>query len=238
MKRRKTIGVLGGMGPVASAETYMQIIRICQRKYGAIEDIDFPEIFIYSLPLEGFDSVGFHTKDRTRILKQLITALQKLETAGADMIIIDCNTVHYFYEELQKNLAPKILNLIEITAAYVQKNHIRTVGVLSSRTSKRVGLYEKALKNVGVHSIDTTDAEQRLLDKAILAVMADKVSYEECAAVNNVIERMFRAGADAIILGCTEISYLLKERVDANRYIDSQSLAIHHAVAEWHKTTL
>ena len=238
MNHKKVIGILGGMGPVASAETYMQIVRICQRKYKAVEDHDFPEIFVYSLPLQGFDSIGFQSQDRALILEQLIVALKKLEASGVDLIIIDCNTVHYFYDDLQARVSPKILNLIQITTDYVAREGIETVGILCSNTSRRVGLYEERLEKAGIRHLRTTDEEQRVLDQAILAVMADKVSYEEHDGVSLIVDRLFHAGADAIILGCTELSYLLKERVDTSRYIDSQSLAIAQAVAEWHASSL
>ncbi len=236
--KRSMIGVLGGMGPVASAETYMQMIRVCQRDYAAVEDVDFPEIMIYNLPLDAFDGIGFRDEDAERVVEQLIAGLRKLEVAGASMVIIDCNTVHCFYDRLQAATSVEILNLIRITADYVQGKGLRKVGVLCSRTSRRVGLYAGALDLAGIDGIDVTDEEQKALDKAIFAVMSDKVGYAEHDAVNAVVARMFDAGAEAVLLGCTEISYLLKERVDASRYIDSQRLAIELAIRKWHERPL
>ncbi len=232
--KRAMIGVLGGMGPVASAETYMQIIRTCQRNYGAVEDVDFPEVMIYNLPLEQFDCIGFQDNNAERVVGQLSAGIKKLETAGASIIIIDCNTVHCFYDRLQATTSAEILNLIDITAKYVRTKGMHKVGVLCSRTSRRLGLYTIALAELGIENFDVTEQEQNAVDAAILAVMADKVGYAECDAVNAVVKRMFESGADAILLGCTEISFLLKERVDENRYIDSQRLAIVSAIEKWH----
>ena len=72
----KTIGVLGGMGPEASADFYQRVIAIFQKQFGAVQDTDYPPMLIYSLPLTGFDETGI--VDATVVLGQLIAGVQKL----------------------------------------------------------------------------------------------------------------------------------------------------------------
>lgn len=97
---QKTIGILGGMGPVASADTYVALVKTCQQKYNAVQDSDFPAVVLYSLPLSDFSHKGFSDNlDKQRVLvEQLVVALKRLENFGAEAIIIDCNTVHYFFK--------------------------------------------------------------------------------------------------------------------------------------------
>lgn len=231
MKKLKTIGVLGGMGPAASAETYKQIVQICQREFKATDDEDFPTIIVYSLPLAGFDYKGFSKNKSEIVYKQLLEAMKKLENAGAEICIIDCNTVHVFFDDLKQNLNTNIINLIETTTAHLTEKSITKVGVLCSNTSKRLRLYETSLEKVGIDTILISPKEQTLIDEAIFTVMGGTESHIEKDALSKIIERLFDDGAEAIVIGCTEISLLLKDRVDTNRYIDSQWLAIKKAVS-------
>jgi aspartate racemase len=113
MPKNKTIGVLGGMGPEASSNLYGKIIKYSQQEYGAVQDFDYPPIIIYSLPLLGFDETGI--VDENLVKQQLIAGVKKLESAGSDLIIIGCNTVHFYYEEMQAAVKVPIFNIIEET---------------------------------------------------------------------------------------------------------------------------
>ena len=232
------IGILGGMGPVASAQTYMHIIRTCQKKYGAVQDTDFPEIFIYNLPLQDFNDLGFEDTQRNIILLQLIKGLKKLEDAGATVLLIDCNTVHTFYPEFKKYIQASILNLIQLTTDKVQEKNIKKVSILSSHTSRRIGLYEKTLQTKNIECIHITDTEQQVVDDAIIAVMRGKNTDIHIQNILIICKRLIHHGAESIILGCTEISCLLKNIPDKKIFIDSQGLAIDTAVEMWHANTI
>lgn len=232
MMKPKTIGVLGGMGPAASAQTYQQLVQICQRTYHAHEDQEFPSMIIHSSPLSCLDHKGFSQENEEAICAELIQAIKKLEKAGAELVIIDCNTVHVFYDRIQKKTKAEIVNLVEATAEHLTKKWVRKIGLLASNTSRRLRLYEEVLEAKQIETIPVTAAEQRVIDKAIHAVMGGTQTHEHISAINVIIERLFDQGANAIVLGCTEISLLLKDRVDANRYIDSQWVAINKAVAK------
>ena len=110
----KTIGVLGGMGPAASATLYANMIEYAQSKYNAVQDTDYPPIIIYSLPLSGFDETGI--TDENLVKKQLIKGVQILEDAGCDSIVIACNTVHVFHDDMQKAVTIPVLHIVEETA--------------------------------------------------------------------------------------------------------------------------
>lgn len=232
MKKLKTIGLLGGMGPAASAESYRDLVGICQKMYHAVDDADFPTMIIYSLPLSEFTHAGFVNKIGGKIFDQLMSALLKMEKAGAELIVMDCNTVHCFYEELQAGLSIPIVNLIDVTVKHAAKKKKKSVGILSSRTSRRLGLYEAAFEKHKIRTIAVTDAEQKMIDRAIHAAMGGIQGAKEIQALAKIIDRLVADGAEAIIFGCTEISLLLKDWIDDNLYIDSQWLALKHAVAK------
>lgn len=225
---KKTIGILGGMGPVASADTYTELTKICQQKYNAIQDQDFPAVVLYSLPLDDFDHKGFDDNEsqKQNIVKQLTDALRKLESFGADLIIIDCNTVHYFFPELESSVTIPIINLIQLTMDKVLKYQYKKVGILCSQASKDFRLYTKPLEQAGVEVVNTSVVEQELINNAILAVMSGQVTSKHIANVNNLIENFISKGAQSVILGCTEISNLAKQLSHHAVLLDSELFAI------------
>ncbi len=118
--KKKTIGILGGMGPGASANLYQTIISIAQKKYGAEQDYDFPPMVIYSLPLIGFDETGITEPESVK--KQLVEGVKKLEKAGCDFIIIACNTVHIYQKNMQKAINIPIVSMIEQAVKKAKKS--------------------------------------------------------------------------------------------------------------------
>ncbi len=193
----------------------------------------FPPIILHSIPLTGFDGIGF--TNSTLITQQLMKSLQKLEAAGAQTILIDCNTVHLLYDQFVKSVQSKIIHLVEITANYVVQKGIQSVGVLASDTSRRMDLYDKALWWNGIQTIHVTDEEQEVINRVIYNVMGDTITAKDKQELQIICERLFDAGAQAVIMGCTEISYVMGERIDGNHYIDSQWLAIQEAAKTYYQ---
>jgi aspartate racemase len=146
----KTIGVLGGMGAAASADFYQSLVKIAQKKYGAENDDDFPAIWIYNLPITGFDETGF--VDEESVKQQLITSVKKLESAGSDFIVIPCNTVHYFYKEMSESIKIPIISILEATALAVKKAGFKKVGLLNSQSTKNYHLYENIFDKYQINS--------------------------------------------------------------------------------------
>ena len=96
MKPFKTIGILGGMGPEATAEFYKRIIGIFQKRFGCVNDRDFPEIFIYNLPLP--EVVSFVDN---RVKASLQKGIDKLTATGAEFLVCPCNTANTFFPFLR-----------------------------------------------------------------------------------------------------------------------------------------
>jgi len=208
-QKKKTIGMLGGMGPGASASLYNKIIKYAQYKYNAVQDFDYPPLVIYSLPLEGFDETGI--VDGESVKKQLVQGVQKLESAGCDIIIIACNTVHIYYDIMQKAIDVPILNIVNETKKKVQKAGYNKVGLLASESTNQLNLYQNKFSKDGIEIISANKDQQKIINAVIENVMGGNQGIEDVIALKSVIRSYVRQGAEAVILGCTEIPLAINQ---------------------------
>lgn len=203
----KTIGILGGMGPSANAAMYQKIIQLCQEQYSAVQDTDYPKIVLYSLPLTGFDETGI--VDATHVLAQLHAGIGTLVAAGCDCIVMACNTVHVFYDQLQAACPIPILHMVAETVQAAAGH--TSVGVLSSETTAKTGLYTHALQAQGAHAFTASSSQQKVITDGITRVMAGAQSVADVQSLQAICTDMQKQGATAIILGCTELPLILQQ---------------------------
>jgi len=209
MTKYKKIGILGGMGPEATADFYLRIIRIFQKKYGAIYDSDFPEILIINLPIP---DVVENPKEEDKVREMLINAVKKLEKSGADFIAIPCNTVTYYISEMKNEVSIPIINIIKETANEVSKSGIKKVGLLGTEMTIESNIYTNALKDIQILTLNKT--EQKETTKIILNILAGKKSRKDRKILTQFIQKLRDLGARKVILGCTELPLAIKSNTD------------------------
>jgi aspartate racemase len=220
----KKIGVLGGMGPESSAAFYYKMIRYCQKEYGAVQDTDFPPMVIYSLPLSGFDETGI--VDEPVVLNLLIHGVNTLKNAGCDFIVIPCNTIHCFIDELRIRSSIPIVSIIEETAKRIAQTKHKIVGILGSETILELQLYQNPLGKKNIKCVGPTKEDGGLITRLILEVMSGKVENKTKNAVVSIIKKMEQLSAKAVILGCTEIPLAITQKdVNIEVYDTLQILA-------------
>ncbi len=204
--QKKIVGVLGGMGPESTAIFYQELIVQCQKQYGAQYDEDYPEIFIYNLPIpdvvEGLKKPG-------ETLKVLVKGAKKLESIGVDFIVMPCNTANYFYDGVKKELSIPFLSIVEETAKKVKSRSYGKVGLLATETTITCKIYEKDFDNYGIKLVIPN--EQKAVNNIILNILAGKKLKNDKKELKRIIGKLKNGGADAIILGCTDIPVLLKK---------------------------
>lgn len=223
-QQKKIIGILGGMGPVASANLYYKIIKLAQQSYNTKQDKDFPPMLIYNLPLAGFDETGFI--DPSAVRNQLITGVKKLESAGTDFIIIACNTVHYFFKDMQRAVNIPIISTIKETARVIKNERYKTVGLLSSESTNKLKIYQKVLNNSNIKVLSVTNKQQKLLNRAILHVMSGIQANYDRKCLRGIINDLYKKEAESIILGCTELPLAISQKdTDVKLYDSTEIIA-------------
>ena len=227
-KENKTIGVLGGMGPEASSNLYSKIIKYAQHEYGAVQDFDYPPIIIYSLPLLGFDETGI--VDEELVKKQLIEGVKKLESSGCDLIIIACNTVHSFYEEMQAAVEVPIFNIIEETKKRVIDLGYKKVGLFASESTSKLELYQNKFADAGIEVISPNSEQQKVLNRVIEHVMGGNQKTEDIISLKDVARDYLKQGAEAIVMGCTEIPLAINQTHTDIKLFDTIEIIVQSAV--------
>ncbi len=219
--RYKAIGILGGMGPEATARFYSEIIRGFQKQYGAKFDSDYPEIIIYNLPLP--DIVEKPAK-RNSIIALIKYGLRKLEAAGADFIVAPCNTLNAFYDEMRKCIGIPVCSIVEETARKVSASGMKRVGILGTRLTLKTGLYDNALGRYGIETVKPAEKEVTAITTAILNILEGSKKQRDKAKLLAIINRMERTGAQGVVLGCTELPLLLNQKDTPTKLFDTLAI--------------
>lgn len=197
---KKTIGIIGGMGPLATADLFKKIVLNTK----AETDQDHIKILIDN---------NTDIPDRTEAIihngknpvPQLTKSAVSLWTMGADVLVMPCNTAHYFRAKVQENVDIPILNMIELTGEALLEKGIRTVGLLATEGTIQSKIYQDVLEEMGIGIIVPDAKEQKeVTDLIYKGVKAGEKDYE-VTKVKEVIECLLSRGAEILILGCTEL---------------------------------
>jgi aspartate racemase len=206
---RKIVGVIGGMGPEATVDLYREIIRLTPAR----RDQEHISVLIYSNP-EVTDRMKAILEGGEDPLPYLIHTATVLEKGGAGLLIVPCNTVHYYLPRLQEYVGIPILNMIQETCGIFLKNHPRgkTVGLLATTGTVRCGIYSNVFENAGVRVITPPEEEQDRVHSGIFNyVKVGNAGPEAHALFESAGRRLVESGAEAVILGCTEIPLAFDE---------------------------
>jgi aspartate racemase len=198
----RIVGIIGGMGPEATADLYQEIIRATQAR----TDQEHIPVLIYSNP---------KIPDRTRAILEggespvpaLLHSARVLESAGAGILAMPCNSAHYFLPRIQKETRIPWLDMILETYRHLSCSHprIRTVGLLAASGTVKSGIYRSLFHAYGVETVVPDETCQERVHASIMEVKAGRQDENTRRTFQSIGAGLVRAGAEAVILGCTEI---------------------------------
>jgi len=222
---KKTIGVLGGMGPEASAYFYGLLVKHTR----AAKDQEHIPTVIWSDPRVPDRTAAILGKGPSP-LPLLIAGAKGLHRAGADFLVIPCLTVHYFLDELRRASPLPIVSLLEETARFIRRRHPRLgcAGLLASSGTARTGLFQRALAGAGVEVLVPAESEQKKVMEAIYGrrgIKAGTTAGRPRTLLRGVASRLIRRGARAIIAGCTEVPLVLGAQDLPVPFLDPMDIA-------------
>jgi aspartate racemase len=207
---KKTIGILGGMGPEATAYMYSLIIKHTQVR----KDQDHIRVFINSNP-EIPPRTDAILKRGPSPVPYLIEGIERLKNAGVDFVIMPCVTAHYFMPEVLAQIDVPFLSLIDEAFDWAKEtiSGLKKVGLLSSTGTQVSRLFQNKFGEAGIEVIVPEGEEQQAVMETIFGTKGIKAGFISGRSKQFIViaaEKLIAKGAEAIIAGCTELPLVLK----------------------------
>lgn len=200
------VGVIGGVGPMATAYFLERVIDMTE----AEKDQDHISMIIYNhtaIPDRTSYILG-HSKEDP--LAFLIEDAKSLEAAGCEFLVIPCNTAFYFYEALEEAVGIPLVNIVAETVAFAKNAGARTLGILATDGTLATETYQRAAKAQGLNVVvPDREGQAQVMGMIYDGVKAGQTVSREI--FDAVAERLRTQGADCIVLGCTELSVLKRD---------------------------
>ncbi len=204
----KTIGLLGGMSWESTLEYYRIINETVKNRLGGLHSA---RCILYSVDFAEIEKLQ-HENRWDQALAILVQACRSIEMAGADFLLICTNTMHKLAPEIQRQLAIPLLHIADPTAREIRSAGLRKVALLGTRFTMEEDFYRGRLEQPhGLQVVIPSKADRQVIHRVIYDELClgiiSQASAERCA---RIIGRLVDAGAEAVILGCTEIGLLVK----------------------------
>jgi aspartate racemase len=208
LNKSKKIGIFG-ISPYATIDLYKNITDLTPAK----KDWEYCQIIINSNP-------RIPSRTRHVILGEedptpyMIKGVQDLERNGVDLIALPCNSAHYYYDALQSSVKVEIVNLIEAVTKYIllQQPSIKKIGLLSAPIPAKKKLYYNSFKKHGIEVLHLDEENQDLIyeviDEVKKGILSEQGNREKVKTAIGFIKKL---GAEAVILGCTELPMAIKQ---------------------------
>lgn len=219
------IGIIGGMSPEATVTYYQHIVRCHLQEFG---DHSYPRIVISSVSFQAY--IEWQQQgDWQRIRKELEREFHAVAAAGADFAVLATNTMHKVLPSLDSPVP--VLSILDTVADRARKSGVKSVALTGTRFTMSDGFYAEGMESRGLRvispSADEQDAIHHIIYDELIAGVVNAGSVENFATIaRSLVSR----GAEAILLGCTELQMLTQDAWFADRILDSTLI---HSEAAW-----
>ena len=223
----KTIGLIGGMSWHSSAEYYRLINEGIQQKLGGLHSA---KIILYSIEFDEIHRLQ-HAGEWDQAGAILAGAAQRLQSAGADFILIGTNTMHICAPQVEAAVDIPLLHIADTTADAILQQGIHKAGLLGTAFTMQMDYYKSRLIDKGLDVIVPDDKGCELVNRVIF----DELCFGDIRDLSRrqylqIIDELTTQGAQGVIEGCTEISLLVKQSDTAVRLFDTTTIHAQAAV--------
>ena len=205
----KTIGLIGGMSWESSLEYYRIINEQVKEKLGGLHSA---KSLMYSLNFAQIEKLQ-HQGKWHKLTSVMIKAAQNLEKGGADFVLICTNTMHKMADDIQNNINIPLLHLVDTTADKIKQNRLRKVGLLGTNFTMEEDFYKGRLMNkYGLDVIIPNEKDRQIIHQVIYQELClGNIKKSSKDQYIEIINKLIESGAEAVILGCTEIPLLIQQ---------------------------
>jgi len=205
----KTIGLLGGMSWESTTSYYRAINEGVKNTLGGLHSA---KIVMYSVDFEPLEELQ-NTGDWKGIAIILSEAARNIESAGADFLVICTNTMHKVAPEIEKSIKIPLLHIADATAEALVHEGMKTVGLLGTAFTMEQDFYKSRLsENYGLHVLVPNEEDRQIIHRIIYQeLVLGKIEGDSKTNYLRIIDMLANQGAEAVILGCTEIGLLITQ---------------------------
>jgi aspartate racemase len=223
----KKLGVIGGMGSEATSYYFKELIAHTK----AETDQDYIDTIILNHASLPDRTKAILTGGKRALTSELIKDAKLLEKIGVETIAIPCNTVHYFYEDMQKEISIPIIHMVKETLSHTLKHFegVKKVGIMGTTGTIEAGVYHKECEKLGLETV--VPSEGRQLD--VMALIYDEIKKGlpgDVKKFDRVYQELMAAGSDVIILACTELSVFYKENKNYENCLDAMDVLVEESI--------
>jgi len=229
-KKLKTIGVLGGMGPGAGVRFVGEVVKAC----GAGRDQDHPPVVLYSLPQvpDRTEAILHGGADPVPAIRRGLSALAR---AGADFAAVSCVSAHFFWPRFAPRSPLPLISLIDETLIALQESRPApgTVGLIATTGTVRSGLLARPFEAAGIGVLVPPARDQARVMAAVYGRKGVKAGFTAGPAreaLLGVARGLVRAGAEAVLAGCTEVALVLRPEDLPVPLLDPMAIGAREAV--------
>ncbi|UES60170.1 amino acid racemase (plasmid) [Roseibium aggregatum] len=227
------IGVLGGMGPLATVDLFEKIIRAT----AAERDQENLPLIIYSNPhIPDRQAAYFSRSPESSPVPAMLTGIRSLEAAGAHCIVVACNTAHHWFDVLQAETELPLFHIADAVCFEIETTSPlpQTVGLLGTLATVESGFYQERLSSLRLNCVTLSRAETvTTFDEAVTFVKKGELTEAFPFAIA-AIETLVSKGADLVILACTELPVALANQRTSVKLVDATN-ALAKSVVKWQK---
>lgn len=234
MKKSPLLGVIGGLGPM-STFYFCQLLTAHTRADSDGEHIDMLVSSCATTPDRTAFILGNSAETPLPVMQR---EAKRLTDGGAQLLVLPCNTAHYFYDGLQSSCPVPILNIIRETVSLLTRKGVRRFGLLATEGTVRSGAYSRLCT--------ASDAPQCILpqpeeQRIITATIFDQIKRNRPAdmeAFCSVADALLARGCECLVLGCTELSLLKQQGLDDTVFLDSLEVLAYQTILACGKTPI
>lgn len=226
----KTIGLIGGMSWESSLEYYRIINETVKKELGGFHSA---KSIMYSVDFAEIETLQ-HQARWDELTRVMVQAAQTLEKAGAGMILICTNTMHKMADDVQNNINIPLLHIADATAQVIQEKGLQNIGLLGTKYTMEQDFYKGRLTDkYGLNILIPADNDRKMIHDVIYDELClGKIQESSKTEYIKIINDLIQDGAEGVILGCTEIPLLIKQKDVPVPVLDTARIHAEKAVME------
>lgn len=203
----KTVGVIGRMGPETTAQFYLEVVFGCAKLGGEQR----PAILTWNVPLPYRVEEALLTRGAQvdEYLPFLITAAGILEKGGADFLVMPCNTLHRYLDEIRESVSIPMISIAEVVRDHLHEQKVKSIGLIATSITLESGFYQDALSEIDISCHTPDEFQQAKLANMIFNLVTNRYANQQRQELLEVISDLEEQGVRTILLACTDLQALI-----------------------------